>query len=61
MLGADVAHQLLAGGLLDELRLHVVPILLGSGARLFDGERAELIPEGRPAVGTVTHLRFRVA
>lgn len=61
VLGADVARQLLAGGLLDELRLHVVPILLGSGARLFDGERAELIPEGRPAVGTVTHLRFRVA
>ena len=31
------------------------------GAPLFDGEQAELIPEGKPVAGTVTHLRFRVA
>jgi dihydrofolate reductase len=34
--GAEVAQQYLAAGLIDEMLLHVVPILLGSGARLFD-------------------------
>jgi dihydrofolate reductase len=60
--GADVARQYIAAGLVDELRLHVVPILLGSGARLLDGttgrlERTRLIesPSG------VTHLYLRPA
>src|SRR3954451_21543766 len=35
--GADVINQFLAAGLVDELELHVTPILLGGGARLFDG------------------------
>jgi dihydrofolate reductase len=61
VLGADVARQLLSADLLDEIRIHLVPLLLGEGTPLFDGERAELIPEGKPVVGTVTHLRFRVA
>jgi dihydrofolate reductase len=61
VLGPEVARQLLSAGLLDEVRIHLVPILLGAGTRLFDGERAELIPEGKPVTGTVTHLRFRVA
>lgn len=60
VLGAHVARQLLRAGLLDQLRIHIVPILLGDGTSLFDGERAELIPEGKPVTGTVTHLRFRV-
>jgi hypothetical protein len=38
-----------------------VPILLGGGTPLFDGEQAELVPEGKPVTGTVTHVRFRVA
>ena len=61
VLGADVARQLLRADLLDEVRIHLVPLLLGGGTRLFDGDRAELIPEGKPVVGTVTHLRLRVA
>ncbi|WP_249124059.1 dihydrofolate reductase family protein [Saccharopolyspora erythraea] len=61
MLGADVARQLLRAGLLDELRLHLVPILLGAGTSLFDGEQVELVPAGKPATGTVTHLRLEVA
>ncbi|GAB2866025.1 hypothetical protein GCM10027176_79730 [Actinoallomurus bryophytorum] len=60
MLGADVARQLLRAGLLDEVRIHLVPVLMGEGTPLFDGERAELIPEGEPAGGSVTHLRYRV-
>ena len=43
--GADVARQVLSAGLVDELQLHLVPILLGEGIPLFDGpvepERAE--------------------
>lgn len=61
VLGADVARQALSAGLADEIRLHLVPILLGAGTRLFDGEQVELIPVGKPATGTVTHLHFRVA
>jgi dihydrofolate reductase len=60
VLGADVARHVLRARLLDEVRLHLVPLLLGAGTRLFDGERAELIPAGKPVTGTVTHLRFRV-
>ncbi|MEO3810957.1 dihydrofolate reductase family protein [Sphaerisporangium sp. B11E5] len=60
VLGADVARQLLRAGLLDEVRIHLVPLLLGEGTPLFAGERAELVPEGRPVAGSVTHLRYRV-
>jgi hypothetical protein len=34
---------------------------MGAGTRLFAGERAELIPAGKPVTGAVTHLRYRVA
>jgi dihydrofolate reductase len=61
VLGADVARQLLRADLLDEVRIHLVPLLLGEGTPLFAGEQAELIPEGKPVAGAVTHLRFRVA
>jgi dihydrofolate reductase len=61
VLGPDVARHVLRAGLLDEVRLHLVPFLLGAGTRLFDGERAELVPVGKPVTGSVTHLRFRVA
>jgi dihydrofolate reductase len=60
VLGADVAPQLLRAGLLDEVRIHLVPVLMGEGAPLFAGERAELVPEGKPVAGAVTHLRYRV-
>jgi hypothetical protein len=34
---------------------------MGEGTPLFAGERAELIAEGKPVAGAVTHLRYRVA
>jgi dihydrofolate reductase len=36
--GADAAQQYLRAGLLDELQIHVAPVLLGAGVRLFDGD-----------------------
>ena len=60
VLGAHVTGQLLRAGLLDEVRIHLVPLLLGEGTPLFAGERAELVPDGRPVAGVVTHLRYRV-
>jgi dihydrofolate reductase len=61
VLGADVARQLRRAGLLDEVHVHLVPVLLGDGTPLCAGERAELIPDGRPVVGAVTHRRYRVS
>lgn len=40
--GADLANQYLAAGLVDEMELHVVPILLGGGARLFEPPGTDL-------------------
>jgi dihydrofolate reductase len=62
--GAEVVGQYLAAGLLDELELHVVPVRLGGGARLF-GDPADPGPglEQVRAVEApgVTHLRYRPA
>ncbi len=59
--GADVARQFLAAGLVDELELHVVPVLLGSGERLLD-DVGDLKLEQIRAVEApgVTHLKYRV-
>jgi dihydrofolate reductase len=60
--GANVINQFLAAGLLDELELHVAPILLGGGARLFDGVGPGLRIEEIRAVEApgVAHLKYRV-
>jgi dihydrofolate reductase len=61
--GADVIQQYLAAGLLDELELHVVPVLLGDGVRLFDNlGGAEIGLEQVRAVEApgVTHVKYRV-
>jgi dihydrofolate reductase len=62
--GASVIQQALAAGLVDEFQLHVAPILLGGGVRLFGG-----LGDSPPKVETtrviespsVAHLRYRVA
>ncbi|HKP89575.1 MAG TPA: dihydrofolate reductase family protein [Thermoleophilaceae bacterium] len=59
--GAQAINQYLAAGLLDELELHVVPVLLGDGARLFDGVGAgDVQLEQVRAVEApgVTHLKY---
>src|SRR3954453_15345779 len=61
--GAEVINQYLAAGLLDELELHVVPVLLGAGARLFDNLGvAEIQLEQVRAVEapSVTHIKYTV-
>ena len=60
--GANVINQFLAAGLVDELELHVVPILLGGGARLFEGVGPELKLEEIRMVEApgVAHLTYRV-
>lgn len=60
VLGPHVAGQLLKASLLDEVRIHLVPLLMGTGTPLFAGEQGELIPEGEPIAGAVTHLRYRI-
>ncbi len=59
--GASVAQQYLAAGLIDELRLSVVPILLGSGTRLLEDVRSDVALEQLDAVPApgVTHLIYR--
>jgi len=62
--GASVAQQYLKAGLIDEMELHVVPVLLGAGARLFDnieGAKAELECTRVVEARGVTHLTYRVS
>jgi dihydrofolate reductase len=61
--GAQAIQQYMAAGLLDELELHVVPVLLGDGERLFDNlGNAEPQLEQVRAVESpgVTHLKYRL-
>ena len=60
--GANTINQYLAAGLVDELELHIAPILLGGGARLFDGVGPNLRLEPLRVVEApgVTHLKYRV-
>jgi dihydrofolate reductase len=61
--GADTIDQAINAGVVDELQLHVAPVLLGSGTRLFDGVAPELPRFEITQVlesPLVTHLRYRV-
>ncbi len=59
--GASAVQQYLAAGMLDELYLHIVPIILGAGERLLEnvGE-PRLEPVKVVASPTVTHVKYRV-
>jgi dihydrofolate reductase len=60
--GATVMQQGLPLGLVDEIVVHVVPLLIGGGTRLFDTLPAAIRLEQTDTIAspTVTHLRFRV-
>lgn len=63
LLGGSIGQQSLNAGLVDEIMIHLVPVLIGEGIRLFDNlipedielERTELV-----ATEAITSLRFRV-
>ena len=62
--GANVIRGYLEAGLLDELQIHIVPVLLGGGVRLFedlDARRIELRKTGSIETPAATHLRLEVA
>jgi dihydrofolate reductase len=65
--GGTLLRQVLAAGLLDEFELHIAPVLLGDGMRLFDGglaldvrEGIELTPVRVVETPEVTHIRYAV-
>jgi len=61
--GADGAHQFLAAGLIDQIRLHVAHVLLGDGLRLFDGvgpNHAEFALTSSESTVLATHLVLEV-
>jgi dihydrofolate reductase len=62
--GAGVARLALGAGVLDEMELHVVPVLFGQGRRLFDGLPAEQVELERTRIlegeNGVTHMHYRV-
>jgi dihydrofolate reductase len=62
--GAATAQLALAAGVLDELELHLVPVLLGQGRRLFDNLAPEHVELERTRIlegeAGVTHLHYRV-
>jgi dihydrofolate reductase len=61
--GAQIAQQYLNAGLVDEIQIHLIPILLGQGIRLFDQIGTEHIELKKTRViegSGVTDLRFRV-
>jgi dihydrofolate reductase len=68
--GAGAAQALLRAAQLDELELHLVPVLLGQGRRLFDDLPADHIeldpvrrlttPQTEEPTQRVTHLRYRI-
>lgn len=62
--GAEIAQQFIRAGLIDEIQIHLVPVLFGSGIRLFDHLSSEHIQlETTEVINTTAaiHLRFRIA
>jgi dihydrofolate reductase len=61
--GANTAQQYLQAGIVDEMRIHIAPVLLGAGTRLFDNisvQQIKLETIGLIESPLATHLRFRI-
>jgi dihydrofolate reductase len=62
--GGQIVSQYLAAGLLDEIHVHIAPVILGGGPRLFDApglEKVELEPLEVLGSPRATHIRYRRA
>jgi dihydrofolate reductase len=62
--GARTGQQFLAAGLVDELSLHLVPVLFGTGTRMFENlgdAHIALEPLATIQTPRATHLRLRIA
>ena len=59
---ASIGGQLLRAGLVDEIRIHLVPVLFGAGTRLLDdtGGHIKLEPASVVQESKATHMRYRV-
>lgn len=63
--GADLGRQCLAAGLLDEISIHLVPVLVGSGTSMFaelelGGHQVQLETTHTLHTPAATHLRYRI-
>jgi dihydrofolate reductase len=61
--GASIGQQYIRAGLIDEISIHLVPVLFGDGTRMFEhlgGEHIHLEPVEVTETGAATHLRFRL-
>jgi dihydrofolate reductase len=61
--GADLGRQVIRAGLVDEISIHLVPVLFGGGMRMFDEadhKQIQLEPIGVEPTPSATHMRFRV-
>lgn len=62
LVGASIDQQCLKAGLVDEIVIHLVPLILGEGVRFIDhlDSQVELKREELGATGQITSLRFSV-
>ena len=62
LMGADVPRQFLAAGLVDEIRIHLVDVLLGGGRRMFETlpQRVELKQTAVTEAGGAAHIVYQV-
>ena len=62
LMGADVPRQFLAAGLVDEIRIHLVDVLLGGGRRMFEElpQRIELKQKDLREAGGIAHVVYEV-
>lgn len=58
--GASLGRQYLEAGLVDEISIHLIPVLLGGGTPMFDAQRPALEPVSVVETPAATHLRYRV-
>jgi dihydrofolate reductase len=61
--GAEIGQQFIRAGLIDEISIHLVPVLFGGGTRMFEhlgSEHIQLETAGVIETPTATHLRFRI-